>query len=183
MVAKEADVNHTTMHIKATTSSDNSTTTSTLSPTTTKKPVHSISAPLSPVGPEPSDSEWKFQVKLSNSFRFFSLKLNFFLSSGWNYGKWTSDMQWSLIKFYPRPHISSLLRLVIIDFENNTFSAHFVSKYVDRMSEKDLKNLTVQLGTQNVTFGVKKFIQHKTFNSKNSVLKNNIQAIFFKTTT
>ena len=54
-----------------------STTTSTLSPTTTKKPVHSISAPLSPVGPEPSDSEWKFQVKLSNSFRFFSLKLIF----------------------------------------------------------------------------------------------------------
>ena len=72
MVAKEADVNHTTMHIKATTSSDNSTTTSTLSPTTTKKPVHSISAPLSPVGPEPSDSEWKFQVKLSNSFRSLS---------------------------------------------------------------------------------------------------------------
>ena len=90
-------------------------------------------------------------------------------------------MQWSLIKFYPRPHISSLLRLVIIDFENNTFSVHFVSKYVDRMSEKDLKNLTVQLGTQNVTFKGKKFIQHKAFNSKNSVKIILTNSFIFKT--
>ena len=67
LAEEAANETRSTMHTQGTALS-----TTTLPPTTTKKPGHSIVSPLSPPGPEPSDSEWKFQVKLSNSFRSLS---------------------------------------------------------------------------------------------------------------